>query len=478
MKKKIILLIIITSITLPMLVYAVPDQPPGNEMMPGGNTSTNISYTAATTISSDTEESDKTYNSTTGGENSILLSGGTSTLTNPTVTKSGDSDGDNADFYGTNAAILTYNGATLNITGGNITTNGSHANAVFAYSTGIINISNTQINTTGNNSGGVMVTGGGTLNATNLTIKTTGNSSAAIRSDRGGGNLTVTKGTYETDGVGSPAIYSTANITVNNANLVSTKSEGVVVEGANSVTLNKVNLTDANNTLNGNSETYKNIFLYQSMSGDAESGTSSFNSKNSSIITNKGDTIFVTNTTANITLENNTITNNDGDFLRIQTGKWGTTGSNGGNVTLKMTNQKVEGNIIVDKISTLNLALSNNSVLTGTINNTNEANKIEVTLSKNSTISLTGDSYISSLTNEVSDNSNIYLNGHKLYVDNKEVSANEGTYDTTISTQKTTTNQTKNNNYIYYIIASLLLAGTITLVILTIRIKKKNKNLQ
>mgnify|MGYP002868907136 CR=1 FL=1 len=109
-----------------------------------------------------------------------------------------------------------------------------------------------------------------------------------------------------------------------------------------------VTLTDTNTTLNGNSETYKNIFLYQSMSGDADEGNASFTAKDSTITTNKGDTIFVTNTTATINLENNTFVNNDGDFLRIQTGKWGTSGSNGGNVTLNMTNQKVEGNIIVD----------------------------------------------------------------------------------------------------------------------------------
>ena len=42
---------------------------------------------------------------------------------------------------------------------------------------------------------------------------------------------------------------------------------------------------EATNTkLNSNSETYKTIFIYQSMSGDAEVGTSSFTSKNSKII--------------------------------------------------------------------------------------------------------------------------------------------------------------------------------------------------
>ena len=158
-----------------------------------------------------------------------------------------------------------------------------------------------------------------TTNAKNLTIETSGTSSAAIRTDRGGGTVTVDGGTYKTTGKGSPSIYSTANITVKNADLISTASEGVVIEGKNSVTLENVSLKDTNNTLNGQSTTYKNIFLYQSMSGDAATGEASFIAKNSKITTNKGDTIYVTNTTASITLENNTIINNDntGNFLRI-----------------------------------------------------------------------------------------------------------------------------------------------------------------
>ena len=206
-----------------------------------------------------------------------------------------------------------------------------------------------------------------TTNAKNLTIETSGTSSAAIRTDRGGGTVTVDGGTYKTTGKGSPSIYSTADITVKNADLISTASEGVVIEGKNSVTLENVSLKDTNSTLNGQSTTYKNIFLYQSMSGDAATGEASFIAKNSKITTNKGDTIYVTNTTASITLENNTIINNDntGNFLRIQKDSWGTSGSNGGNVTLTLKNQNVTGNIVVDSISTLDMSLTNESFFEG-----------------------------------------------------------------------------------------------------------------
>ena len=268
-----------------------------------------------------------------------------------------------------------------------------------------------------------MTTGGGTMNATNLTINTAGTSSAAIRSDRGGGTVTVNQGTYKTTGKGSPTIYSTANITVKNATLEATASEGVVIEGKNSVTLENCELTDTNNTLNGQSTTYKNIFLYQSMSGDAASGEAVFTSENSTIITNKGDIFYVTNTTATINLEGNRIINNDstGYFLRIQKDSWGKSGSNGGDVKLNLTNQTATGDIAVDSISKLVINLSNNTSYEGAINNENEG-EVSLTLDQTSTITLTGDTYIKSLNNSDTTNSNINLNGYKLYVNGAELS--------------------------------------------------------
>lgn len=471
-----ILLGVVTLSVMPTFVFAAPPTPPsGGQGGTHAGSSSSVAHSGSTQISTSSTLSNKTYSSTTGGENALLVSSGTTTINNITVSKTGDESSEDSDFYGTNAAIFAYNDAILTLKGGKITTNASHANAVFAYGNSTINISNATINTTGNNSGGVMVTGGGTLNATNLTVKTTGNSAASIRSDRGGGNLTVKGGTYETNGTGSPTIYSTANIKVSNATLTSTASEGVVVEGANSVTLNNVKLTDTNNTLNGNSETYKNIFLYQSMSGDASEGTATFTAKDSAITTNKGDTIFVTNTTATINLENNTIVNNDGDFLRIQTGKWGNSGSNGGNVALNMTNQKVNGNVIVDSISTLNMSLKNGSVFVGSIDKENQAKKVDLTLSSDSILSLTADTYVDSLTNEDSNNLNIYSNGkYKLYVNGKEVSINEKTYDDSanVSTTNVETKEEKENNTLIYVVG--VIAGIIIIGTTIILVRKKN----
>lgn len=230
--------------------------------------------------------------------------------------------GDNTSFYGMNSAILAKSGANLTLKNITVITSAAGANDVFSYGGSLSNdsssgdgttitINDSKIITNADNSGGIMTTGGGIMNAYNLDIETSGTSSAAIRTDRGGGVVTVSGGTYKTKGQGSPTIYSTADVIVNDATLTSEASEGIVIEGKNSVTINNCTLTDTNNKLNGQTTTYKNIFLYQSMSGDALLGTSSFTFTNSKIVTNKGDTLYVTNTKATINLTNNTIINND-----------------------------------------------------------------------------------------------------------------------------------------------------------------------
>lgn len=399
--------------------------------MPGAQQSSNVTYSAIKEITTNETVGDETFTSSTANENAILATGSiTSTLTGTKIEKSGDSDGGDAtSFYGNNSGILAKDGATLNVDGATINTNATGANGIFSYggsattqnssSDGTtVNISNSKISTSKDNSGGIMTTGGGIMNARNLLINTSGTSSAAIRTDRGGGTVSVDGGTYTTTGKGSPSIYSTANVTVSNATLNAEASEGVCIEGKNTVNLENVTLTDSNTQLNGQSTTYKNIFLYQSMSGDADSGTSKFSAKNSKVTTNKGDTLYVTNTTAEFDLENNEFVNNDstGNFLRVQADSWGKSGSNGGDVTLNLTNQKVSGNIVIDSISTLKMTLASSSYYEGAINTDNSAKSISLKLDSSSKLKLTEDCYVTSLENADSTNSNIDFNGFKLFV--------------------------------------------------------------
>ena len=340
------------------------------------NTSSNVEYSSSNKIDTDKDITSGEYSSSKSFENALLVTGNIkANLSNITVNKTGDSDGgDNTSFYGTNSAILAKGGANLTLKNITVETNSTGSNGVFSYGGNAstnntssdnttVTISDSKITTKKDNSGGIMTTGGGIMEARNLTITTNGISSAAIRTDRGGGTVNVKEGTYTTTNQGSPSIYSTAKISVSSAKLISKASEGIVIEGKNSVSIDNTTLTDTNNKLNGKSTTYKNIFIYQSMSGDASSGRATFKASNSKITTNKGDSFYVTNTSAKITLSNNEIINNDknGNLLRIKKDSWGNEGSNGGNVEFNMKNQKAEGNIVVDDISTVKMKLKDNS---------------------------------------------------------------------------------------------------------------------
>lgn len=364
-------------------------------------------------------QSGETYENSDNGGHAIEADGIDATYSKATVSKTGDSEGDEADFYGENSAIFATNGAHLTLSEMNITTNGTHANAAFSYGDGtVVDISDSNIETSGDCSGGIMTTGGGTMNADNLTIHTTGRSSAAIRSDRGGGVVTVNGGNYTTDGMGSPAIYSTADITVNDAALTSNTSQGVVVEGKNSVTLNNVVLNADNNKHNSDkSDYFQAVMIYQSMSGDADTGLSKFSATGGSISNANGDVFFVNNTATDINLSEVNITNNGGGvFLRAAAAGWGNEGSNGGKVNLTATKQNINGDMIVDDVSALNLYLKEGSTFTGAINPDGTAGDVYVELSGGAKWILTADSNIKSLT---CDTDSIDLNGYTLTVDGK-----------------------------------------------------------
>ena len=414
-----------------------PDGAPGGGFgggtPPGGSTSS-FEYTAATEIIEAAELTDQTYSSDTADVSALIVDTADAvTLTNPTVTKTGDSDGgDNCNFYGLNAGLLVMGGSTTTITGGTIETSASGANGVFSYGgnggkngaagdgTTVV-ISDTTITTTGDGSGGIMTTGGGITYASNLTVTTSGRSSAAIRTDRGGGTVVVDGGTYTTNGLGSPAIYSTADITVKNATLVSNLSEGVCIEGMNSISLENCDMTANNTQCNGNATFHDTIMIYQSMSGDADSGTSSFTMTGGSLTSLSGHMFHVTNTHAVITLSGVTLINEGSNILlSVCDDGW----SGASNIAeLVADAQELNGIILVGDNSTLTLTLSNGSTFEGTFSGeienakgtavSTEIGTVHVVLDSTSTWTLTADTCITSFEGDAS---NVIGNGYTLYV--------------------------------------------------------------
>ncbi len=101
-----------------------------------------------------------------------------------------------------------------------------------------------------------------------------------------------------------------------------------------------------------------------------------------------------------------------GTLIIVSAGRWGKDGRNGGDCVLNAEKQALNGSIIVDSISSLELNLTD-SEYTGAINETGEAGNVSISLSGSSTWTLQGDSYISGFTGDLA---NVNLNGYTLYV--------------------------------------------------------------
>ena len=319
-----------------------PEKPDGEPPQgnPGGQSSGVDSYSAVKDYTEDAESEKETFASTGKDENSVHISEGAKVVLDEAEIsrKSEESTGgDNSSFYGVGAAVL-----------------------------------DTEITTKKDTSGGIHVAGGGTLYAWDMDIETEGESSAAVRSDRGGGTMVIDGGSYTSNGVGSPAVYSTADISINNAELTANGSEAVCIEGMNTVRLFDSDLTGNMSDLEQNDCTW-NVILYQSMSGDSEIGNSTFEMTGGSVTAGNGGMFYTTNTESTITLSGVDIVNaDDSEFFLRCTGNsnergWGTAGENGADCLFTGIQQQMQGDVIWDSISNLDFYMTEGSTLEGAV---------------------------------------------------------------------------------------------------------------
>ena len=380
---------------------------------PGGQSQGVDSYTAVNTYSEDTSLDGDSIESTGTDENAVLVdSGANVSIKNATITRNSEDStgGDNSSFYGVGAAVLTTDG-TASVSNSTITTDAKGGAGLFAYGDGTIYAADSTITTHQDTSGGIHAAGGGTLYAWDLNVETNGESAAAIRSDRGGGTMVVDGGTYTSNGVGSPAVYCTANIAINNATLTAKGSEAVCIEGLNSLHLFDCDLSGNMSDDDQNDCTW-GVIVYQSMSGDSEVGNSTFQMTGGKLSTGNGGLLYTTNTECTLTLDSVDITYApDSEFFLRCTGNnnqrgWGQTGNNGSDCLFTAINQEMQGDVVWDSISDLDFYITDNSTLTGAIvdDETYAGNGRDgycnVYLAEGCTWTVTGDSTVSSIESE------------------------------------------------------------------------------
>lgn len=399
-----------------------------------GNSQTPMNPAGSIEVDGEEKTLSDSYSSQDSDQSIILVkNGGNLILKGATAEKLGgdSSNTENSEFYGINAGILVTENSSATISDSNISTNAKGSNAVFSTgSDSKIYLTDCAITTTGSSSSrGLDATYGGYIEAQRVKITTQGGSCAALATDRGEGTVIANDSNLETNGSGSPVIYSTGDISVSNTQGRANGSQMAVIEGKNSATVENSTLIASGKGNRGDVDN-AGIMIYQSMSGDASVGTGTFTVSGSTLKVSSDSSVFdsapmffVTNTDATINLNNTELIYGSNILICAKgTSEWGTGGSNGGNITLNATNQNLSGDILLDSISTITMNLDDSSTYKGAINSDNSAKECKLALKKGSKVTLTGDCYLTSLEDEDSTYSNIDFNGYKLFVNGTAIS--------------------------------------------------------
>lgn len=394
-----------------------PEKPPGDQQptppdggkpgeqtpaKPGGADTMEYDYTGELSgaVTADGEEvtrDGETISTETVDQNvGLAQNGGSLTLTDATLDKSGsDTNGDNCNFHGINSILLSVNDdSVIKVADSKLTADSTGSNAIFATDGGTVYANNNTIVTSASNSRGLDATYGGTVIGNLLAISTAGDHSAALATDRGGGNISLTNSSLFTAGSGSPLLYSTGNVQVDNVKGTATGSQIAGMEGLNTILIKNSQLTSEVIGKTASDPVANGVIIYQSTSGDAEAATgetAEFEAENSTLASDiqEGSMFYLTNTTANVVLKNTTL-DFDSDAANLLTiggndaNNWGTPGKNGADVTFTGLDQELAGNIDVDTISSLDLYLLDGTTYTGA-----------TTISENAAASETSDAPIS-----------------------------------------------------------------------------------
>ena len=359
----------------------------------------------------------ESYTATETDENAALVqNGGALTLKCALLQKSGDdTDGDRCNFYGVNS-ILTAVGedSRAYVSDSSLASTSAGSNGIFATDGATVFAYNTSIDTTADNSRGLDATYSGTIIADKLDISTAGDHCAGIATDRGGGSISVTDTDISTEGSGSPILYSTGDIEVSDLTATATGSQIAGMEGLNTILIKNSTLKSTITAATASDPVANGVIIYQSTSGDAEATTgetATFQAVKSTLSSNiqSGSMFYLTNTSANIVLKKTTLDFDSSKAALItaegnDSNNWGQAGSNGATVTFTGIKQTLEGNVVADTISSIDLYLTKGSTWTGITQIEDNAagvstseSPITVNIDKSSTWVVTGNCTLSNL---------------------------------------------------------------------------------
>ncbi len=354
------------------------------------------------------------------------------------------------DLYGLGSAILVKNGSfTAEGSGGKIETDASGAAAIYVYESGSVSVTDTEIDTVGIYSPALQLrTAEGNPDAylEHALIYTSGRVSPGIKTV-GDVGVNVKDSYIQTSAKSSPAIIASGNLQADSTTAVAKGSEVLQVEGESVAWLEEMTLSARQKGSNPEGFNYGILLYSEDEKADPEVQSTELDLVKSDYTNERGNAFYVTNTEAWLNIDSTSITSVDGIgarslasdtddtegtedteasgetakettsdtdtdsgdeadagtdacFIRVSGNDsgWGETGSNGGSLKVNYSEIDVNGNVVVDAISTLELYIYNGSIWTGTILTDNSLSggvdgdgDVTVSLSAGSTWTVTND---------------------------------------------------------------------------------------
>lgn len=222
-----------------------------------------------------------------------------------------------------------------------------------------------------------------TVNKTN--VSTESNQSPSFYA-LDGGIMNVTEAMGENSGQASPLFHSSGTMHGTKCRMSSAKwTIGNVEDGL--LFLNKNELKAGG---------ICGFLLYGTKTNDVQSNLTLVGNK---ITVSEGPVFLVTNNNnAQITVQGNNINCKSDDLIQVRADDWGVKGSNGGNAMLWVNKQSLQGDILVDSISSLHVNLNKKAKLNGQINKIeNRCAQVRVKVAAGASWTSKGESYLTSI---------------------------------------------------------------------------------
>lgn len=390
--------------------FPVPELPPVMEVYNHTDEASGL-----TTIS-DAQDIHSSSSCGEPGVSTILTKeGGQATLVTSTFEKTGDApDPAAALAYGLNADVFVSGSSSVNLMGSVLNTAANGAPGLAVNGPGAMaSLSDSTISTQNDSSPALMSLFQADVTSSNARLTTNGNGSPAI-STSNNAHAGLSGGSLTTYGLVSPLISGSASVELNSLAGTASNSPAAMLQAGGYLSMVGCTVTASGYSADGE----EGFLQINGQSESSKQPKTYMNALSSTLVVSSNDIdgfpipfIHVMAGDAEVRLSQNTIRIPSGLLIYQE----------GGNGTYYLDNQSAAGAIVASGGSQVILDVANGSSWSGFANQEQTPSDIRIHVDGTSTISLTGDLYITDFQDDLGDFSNVAFNGYMIYVNGNPI---------------------------------------------------------